>query len=32
MENRYKDKWNAAVIADYCWTVKRGAPYIQYKC
>lgn len=31
MENRYKDKWNAAMVADYSWTVKRGATEIQYK-
>lgn len=29
MEKRCKDTWNAAMIADYCWTVKRGAPDIQ---
>jgi hypothetical protein len=29
MEKRYKDTWNAAMIADYCWTVKRGGPDIQ---
>jgi hypothetical protein len=31
MENRFRDKRNAARIADYCWTVKMGAPDIQYK-
>jgi hypothetical protein len=31
MENRYKGKWSAAILADYCWTVKRAAPEIQYK-
>lgn len=30
MEKRYKDKRNAARIADYFWTV-RSAPDIQYK-
>jgi hypothetical protein len=31
MENRYKGKWSTAILADYCWTVKRDAPEIQYK-
>jgi hypothetical protein len=31
MENRYKSEWSAAMLADYCWTVKRDAPEIQYK-
>jgi hypothetical protein len=31
MENRYKGKWGAAMLADYCWTVKRDALEIQYK-
>jgi hypothetical protein len=25
MENRYKGKWSAAMLADYCWTVKSDA-------
>jgi hypothetical protein len=29
MENRYKGKWSAAMLAAY-WMVKRGAPEIQY--
>jgi hypothetical protein len=31
MENRYKGKWNAAMLVEYCWTVKRDAPEIHYK-
>jgi hypothetical protein len=31
MENRYKGKWSAAILADYCWTAKRNAAEIQYK-
>jgi hypothetical protein len=31
MENRHKGKWSAAMLADYCWTVKSGVPEIQYK-
>jgi hypothetical protein len=31
MENRNKGKWSAAMLADYCWTVKRDAPDIQYR-
>ncbi|KDR07015.1 hypothetical protein L798_03272, partial [Zootermopsis nevadensis] len=23
MEQRYKSKWSAAMLADYCWMVKR---------
>jgi hypothetical protein len=30
MENRYKGKWSAAILADYCRTVKRDAPDIKY--
>jgi hypothetical protein len=31
MENRYKGKWSAAMLDDYCWMVKRDVPEIQYK-
>jgi hypothetical protein len=31
MENRYKGKYSAAMLADYCWTVQRDDPEIQYK-
>jgi len=28
MENTYKGKWSAAILADYCWTMKSDAPEI----
>jgi hypothetical protein len=31
MEGRYKGKWSAAILADYCWMVKKDALEIQYK-
>jgi hypothetical protein len=31
MENSCKGKWIGAMLADYCWMVKRDAPEIQYK-
>jgi hypothetical protein len=31
MENRYKGKWSAAMLANYCWMVKRDAPDFQYE-
>jgi len=31
MENRYQGKWNCAMLADYCWTLARDAPTIEYK-
>jgi hypothetical protein len=31
MENRYKYKWGAAMIADCCRTVKRDALEIQHE-
>ena len=30
MEQRYKGKWDAAMLADYCWMVKRDAPETEY--
>jgi hypothetical protein len=30
-ENRYKVRWSAAMLANYCWMVKRDALGIQYK-
>jgi hypothetical protein len=30
MENRYKGKWSAAILASYCWMVKMDALEIQY--
>ena len=26
MEGRYKEKWSASMLADYCWTLKRDSP------
>jgi hypothetical protein len=31
MEHRYKSTWSAALLADYCWMVKRDAPDAEYK-
>jgi len=31
MENAYRHKWNAAILADYCWAMKRVSLEIQYK-
>jgi hypothetical protein len=31
MDNWYKGKWGDALLADYYWMVKRGAPEIQYR-
>jgi hypothetical protein len=31
MEQRYKSTWSAAMLADYCWMVKRDAPDTEYK-
>ena len=31
MEKRYQWKWNCAMLADYCWTLARDAPTIEYK-
>ena len=31
MEKRYQGKWNCAMLADYCWTLARDAPTIEYK-
>jgi hypothetical protein len=31
MENRCKGKWIAAMLASYCWMVKKDAQEIQYK-
>ena len=30
MEHRYKGKWSAAILGDYCWVMKRDAP--ETKC
>jgi hypothetical protein len=31
MEKRYQGKWNCAMLADYCWTLTRDAPTMEYK-
>jgi len=31
MEKRYEEKWNCAVLADYCWTLSMNAPTMEYK-
>jgi hypothetical protein len=30
MEHRYKGKWGAAMIGDYCWMMKSGGPETKY--
>jgi hypothetical protein len=30
MQHRYKWKWNAAMLGDYCWMMKRDAPETKY--
>ena len=30
MESRYQGRWDAVMMADYCWTLKRDLPTIQY--
>jgi len=30
MEHRYIGKWSAAILGDYCWTIKRDAPETKY--
>jgi len=31
MEKRYEGKWNCAMLADYCWTLARDTPTMEYK-
>ena len=31
MEKRYHGKWNWAMLADYCWTLARDVPTVEYK-
>ena len=31
MEKRYQDKWNCAMLTDYCRTLTRDAPTMEYK-
>jgi len=30
MEHRYKGKWSAAILGDYCWMMKRDATETKY--
>ena len=30
MEHRYKGKWRAVMLGDYCWMMKRDAPETKY--
>ena len=30
METRYQGRWDAAVMADYCWTLKRNIPSAEH--
>jgi hypothetical protein len=30
MEKRYQGKWNCAILANYCWTLTRDAPAMEY--
>jgi len=31
MEKRYEGKWNCAMLTNYCWTLARNAPTMEYK-
>jgi len=31
VEKRYQGKWNCAMLANYCWTLVRDAPTMEYK-
>ena len=30
MEQRYQGRYNPSMLADYCWTVRRGVPQARY--
>ena len=30
LEHRYKGKWSATILGDYCWMMKRDAPETKY--
>ena len=30
-ENRYQGKWTSSMLAEYCWTLKRGVPEAKYR-
>jgi len=31
MEKRYQEKWNWYMLANYCWTLARDVPTMEYK-
>ncbi|UYV65433.1 hypothetical protein LAZ67_3004374 [Cordylochernes scorpioides] len=31
MEKRYQGKWSPGMLADYCWTLKRGVPQAKFR-
>jgi len=31
MEKRYQGKWNWAMLADFCWSLARDVPNMEYK-
>jgi hypothetical protein len=31
MEKKYQGKWNCDTLADYCWTLARHVPAMEYK-
>jgi hypothetical protein len=31
MEKRYQGKWNVSMLSDYCWSIIRDVPEINYK-
>jgi hypothetical protein len=31
MEKKHQGKWNCAMHADYCWTLAKDAPTMEYK-
>jgi len=31
MEKRYQGKWNCDMLANYCWTLARDDPAMEYK-
>jgi len=30
METRYQGRWDAVMMADYCWTLKRDIPAAEH--
>ena len=31
MERRYQGKWSPAMLADFCWSISRDCPEVEYK-